>query len=283
MTQHYALLGWPVAHSVSPQMQNAGFQALGISADYQLLPTPPEQFNEQIQRLIRDDFRGWNLTIPHKQAILPLLDEIDPDAERAGSVNTVRHESGRLRGWSTDGYGLAKSIEETFHIPLADRRFVFWGAGGAARATAAYFAGHGAAAIAIVNRTRSRAEKLAGTLRQISPDPELAVFSPDSTNPELARTLADAHVIIQCTSIGLQPEDPCAIPLPLLDSCPRILDMIYRETALQREAQRRGIPVADGRGMLLHQGVRCLSLWTDCSTPPLAAMRRALSLALQLH
>ena len=115
--QKFGVLGWPVTHSVSPQMQGAGFDSLGIDASYKLLPLDPGEFENGIRQLVADDFRGWNITVPHKAAMLPLLDEIDPPARLAQSVNTVLNDNGKLYGWSTDGYGLERSIREAFGGP----------------------------------------------------------------------------------------------------------------------------------------------------------------------
>lgn len=277
--QRYALLGWPVSHSVSPQMQEAGFRALGIDAVYEPIACPPAKLDHTVQRLIHDRYQGWNITVPLKYDIIPCLDVVDPDAARAGSVNTVRNLGGALHGYSTDGYGLARSVEEAFGLTIADCRFTFWGTGGAARATSTYFAAKGAKAIVLVNRTLDRAIDLADAIRASNPQCRVSAFSPDSVDL-LEKAIGKTDVIIQATSIGLRPEDPIAIPSPLIACCPNFLDMIYHPTAALHEAKRLGCNTADGRGMLLYQGVRSLALWTD-RDPPVEAMRRALDQALE--
>ena len=150
----FGLLGWPVKHSVSPPMQEAGFRAIGLDASYELIEVPPEQLAAKVAELKTRGFRGWNCTIPHKGGILACLDEVDPAARAAGSVNTVVHRDGRLLGHSTDGYGLEASVREAVGLAVAGQRFLFWGTGGAARATSAWFARRGAAGLTLVNRTR---------------------------------------------------------------------------------------------------------------------------------
>jgi shikimate dehydrogenase len=276
--ERYGVIGWPVKHSVSPEMQEAGLHALGRDASYVLVPIEPENLPARIADM-KQSFRGWNITVPHKGAMIPLLDEVDPAARIAGSVNTVVNDNGYLRGFSTDGYGLEMAIRETFNIPVPEHRFVFWGTGGAARATACSFAARGAAELLLVNRTVAKAEALADALRQVNPSVRVTVKAPDATN--LSDDLATADVVVQSTSIGLHADDPPAIPLDLLTPQVRLLDMIYRRTRLLDAAEALGCQVTDGKSMLLHQGVKSLSIWTGCAEPPVEPMREALYAALQ--
>jgi shikimate dehydrogenase len=275
--ERYGVIGWPVKHSVSPQMQEAGLRALGRDASYVLVPIEPSEFPERIAEM-KETFRGWNITVPHKGAMIPLLDEVDPAARIAGSVNTVVNDGGYLRGYSTDGYGLEMAIREAFDIPVPGNRFVFWGTGGAARATACSFAARGAAQLLLVNRTLSKAEALADALRQVNPAVSVAISAP--TAEGLAEELAAADVVVQSTSIGLHADDPPAIPPELLTPQVTLLDMIYRRTRLLDAAESIGCRVSDGKSMLLHQGVKSLCIWTDCTEPPVEPMRTALYTAL---
>jgi shikimate dehydrogenase len=276
--ERYGVIGWPVKHSVSPEMQEAGMHALGRDASYVLVPIEPENLPLRIAEM-KTSFRGWNITVPHKGAMIPLLDEVDPAARIAGSVNTVVNDNGYLRGFSTDGYGLETAILESFEIPVPGHRFVFWGTGGAARATACSFAARGAAELLLVNRTVSKAEALADAIRQVNPDVRVTVKGTDATG--LRGDLAAADVVVQSSSIGLQPDDPPAISLALLTPQVTLLDMIYRRTKLLDAAESMGCRVTDGKSMLLHQGVKSLCIWTGCDTPPVEPMREALYAALQ--
>ena len=276
--QKFGVLGWPVTHSVSPQMQGAGFDSLGIDASYKLLPLDPGEFENGIRQLVADDFRGWNITVPHKAAMLPLLDEIDPPARLAQSVNTVLNDNGKLYGWSTDGYGLERSSREAFGVPAAGAHILFWGTGGAARATACHYAAAGAAQITLINRTQARAEALAEVLRSSQTEASIQVI--DRADNHAVRTaLSAAGVVVQSSSMGLKPEDPSAIPLEVLPENGRLLDMIYRPTPLLLAARERGWETADGKEMLLYQGVRSFELWTQREAP-VASMRAALYAAL---
>lgn len=275
--ERYGVIGWPVKHSVSPQMQEAGLHALGRDASYVLVPIDPAEFAAGIADL-KANFRGWNITVPHKGAMIPLLDEVDPAARIAGSVNTVVNDGGYLRGYSTDGYGLEMAIDEAFGIAVPGNRFVFWGTGGAARATACSFAARGAAELLLVNRTLAKANALADAVRQVNPAVEVAVAAPDADG--LAAQLARADVVIQSTSVGLHADDPAAIPPELLTPQVTLLDMIYRRTKLLDAAEAIGCRVTDGKSMLLHQGVKSLCIWTGSDDPPVEPMRKALYSAL---
>ncbi len=278
-TQRYGLFGWPVKHSVSPQMQEAGFRAAGIDASYELIEVHPDELSERLAWVKAEGFRGWNTTVPHKPAMMAAADQVEPTAQAAGSVNTVINRDGFLEAHSTDGYGLAMSIRESFDLEISGGAFLFWGAGGAARATSVYFAGRGAAAITIVNRTLSKAEDLARVIRGVAPACRVRVYSPAAA--AVKEVLGGVDVVVQATSIGLHADDPIAIPADLLIPGLRIVDMIYRPTRLLRRGAEAGCRVVDGKGMLLHQGVRSFQLWTGLAEPPVEAMRTALHRALE--
>lgn len=277
--QRYALLGWPVKHSVSPQMQEAGFRAIGLDTAYELVEVPPEQLAHKVRELTLRRYRGWNITVPHKQAMLRLVDVVEPAAALAGSINTVVNADGRLVGHSTDGYGLAMALREAFGLMLPKRHFLFWGAGGAARATSVYFAASGARAITLVNRTRERAAALADAIRAAAPACAVTVLEPAET-AAIRDRLDDVDALIQATSVGLHAADPIAIPEELLRPGLNVMDMIYRPTRLLERAAELGCRAVDGKSMLLYQGVRSFELWTGAQPPPVAAMRAALDAAL---
>jgi shikimate dehydrogenase len=276
-TIRYGLLGWPVKQSVSPQMQGTGFRALGIDASYELLPIEPEHFDQRIPELIRDGFAGWNITIPHKGPMLRHLDEIDPVAAQAESVNTVCNRDGRLHGWSTDGFGLERAVNEAFNVKIAGGTFVFWGTGGAARATATHFAHHGARSLTLVNRTVAKAEALGESISRFAPDCELRILSP-ADDDALRGTFADCSAIIQSSSVGMDGTS-LSIPAALLAAGMNVMDMIYKQTPLLKAAAQLGCNTADGRAMLLYQGVKSFEIWTGRDAP-VDAMRAALDTAL---
>ncbi len=274
----YALLGWPVGHSVSPAMQEAAFRAAGIPATYSLRPVPPERLGEEVRSLCTQGFDGWNITVPHKQRIIPFLDEVDPEARAAGSVNTVLNRGGCLAGYSTDGCGMTAAVRESLGLDVADCAVVFLGAGGAARAVSIYFARHGAKRIWIFNRTLERACALAGDIVRCAPTVPAEGIGLDARD-RLKAALGQAELLIQATSLGLHAGDPAPMPLDFLRPDLAVVDMIYRPTKLLRAALRAGCRAADGRGMLLHQGAESFRIWTG-RPPPIEAMRRALDEAL---
>jgi shikimate dehydrogenase len=274
----YALLGWPVKHSVSPQMQGAGFRALGIAATYELVEVPPERLAECVGRLVGDGYAGWNATVPHKERLATLVHDLDPGAAAAGCVNTVVNKGGRLKGYSTDGMGLARAVAESFGLAVAGTRFLFLGTGGAARATAVYFATVGAAEIILVNRTVSTAETLAAAITAAAPQCAVRCL-PLAEVLAVARALDGMDCLIQSTSLGLHPGDPLPLDPGVLPPTLAVMDMIYGNTPFLQGARGRGCRTADGRGMLLYQGVRSFELWTG-KPAPVEAMRAGLEQAL---
>ena len=273
----YGVMGWPVAHSKSPVMHKAAFAATGIDADYDLIPCPPEAFDARIPQLVSEGYRGWNCTVPHKNAILKHLDEIDPEARLAGSVNTVKVlPDGRLSGFSTDGYGLRMALQEELGFSCDGASILFVGAGGAASAVALHFALAGAARISIANRSLDKAEAICAAIVASGANCRSQALSPHS----LTRDLVGEHdLVIQCTSLGLKPDDPMPMDPGLLAPYQLVCDMIYGLTPFRRAATALGCATCDGRGMLLHQGARAWEIWTG-QPAPLEVMREALKKAL---
>ncbi len=269
----YLVIGDPVAHSRSPGMQNAAFEFHHLGRPYGRRRVPRGEvaaFAEEARR----GLAGFNLTVPHKAEIIPCLDEIDPEAAAAGSVNTVTVSGGRLIGTSTDGYGLETALRENFRRPLEGACCCFIGCGGAAHATAFHLARCGVRAIRIANRTVGRAEELAGRLRSRHPGLTLEIARPDDSDT-LRRWFSDTDFLIQATSLGLRDGDPTPFDLELLENNARlrIFDTIYRSTPLLRRAAELGIPAADGAAMLIHQGAKSFEIWTGLPAP-VEAMRR---------
>lgn len=276
----YLVIGDPVAHSRSPEMQNAGLEALGLGRVYGKLRVMADEIGDFVAwaRLHLD---GFNITVPHKERIIPFLDERDPVAELAGSFNTVSCRGGKLIGCSTDGYGLENAVQEAFQLPLAGQRVLFLGTGGAACATAFRFASRGVAHLMLVNRTKAKADELAARLRVAYPELPVDVAVPGD-EAALREMIGSATLLIQATSLGLKDGDPLPMNPDLLLDRPDlpVFDTIYRPTPLLRFAEAHGMPAADGRWMLLHQGARSMEIWTG-KQPPVAQMRAALERSLQ--
>lgn len=269
----YAVIGCPVSHSLSPVMHNAALKALGLDAEYIAVLVPKEEL-EAFTLDARKNLAGFNITVPHKNAVIPFLDEISRDAELSGSVNTVTVSDGKLSGVSTDGYGLEAALAESFRYVIRDSSVTFIGCGGVVKALTFHFALHGIRKIHLLNRTLETTEKLAATLKEEFPllSVETASISDDE---KVGTFLNDSRLAVQCTSLGLKPEDPSPIRPELLPRDIFFYDTIYKRTKLYAYAEEHGIPAASGLSMLLHQGAKSLSIWTGLEAP-VEVMRKAL-------
>jgi len=269
----YAVIGDPIAHSLSPVMHNAAFRSLEMEAEYIAVHVKAEDLGAFAEDA-RKNLAGFNITVPHKKGIIPFLDEVDPSALTAGSVNTVSIRSGRLIGCSTDGYGLETALKEAFGFEVPGGSAAFIGCGGAARAVSFYFAERGLKRLFILNRTLATAENLAAELREHFPEfqVETAALSDQERAGEFLR---QSQTAVQCTSLGLKPDDPPPLDPELLPAGIKLFDTIYKPTPLLRYAKAHNIAHAAGLGMLLHQGARSFSIWTGVDAP-VEVMRNAL-------
>jgi len=263
-----AVIGYPIQHSISPQMQNAALQELALSevsfADwkYGRFEIRPENLKTAIDFFQRAGFRGINLTVPHKVEVLPLVDEIDPEAERMGAVNTILFKNDVLYGYNTDGYGLLNALQEAFGWGLEGREVCVLGAGGASRAAISQCLSSGAAKVSIANRTTEKAEQLVARLRELGLEDAIQILQPE----DVSRSVSPGTLIINATSLGLREDDPLPVEVSSLPENCFLYDMIYNpwETCFLKEGRARGYPVSNGLGMLVHQGARSLKIWTEC-------------------
>ncbi len=269
----YAVIGDPIAHSLSPVMHNAAFRSLGMDAEYIAVHVKAEDLGAFAEDA-RKNLAGFNITVPHKKGIIPFLDEVDPSALMAGSVNTVSIRSGRLIGCSTDGYGLETALKEAFGFEVPGGRAVFIGCGGAAHAVSFYFAERGLKKLFILNRTLATAENLAAELREHFPEFQVETAALSDTE-KAGDFLSRSQTAVQCTSLGLKPDDPPPLAPELLPAGIKLFDTIYKPTPLLRYARAHNIAHAAGLGMLLHQGARSFSIWTGVDAP-VEVMRNAL-------
>ncbi len=275
------LIGNPVAHSYSPRFQQAALDALGIPARYDLWQTSDEQLIERVRSLCEDDCLGANVTIPHKSAVVPLLDMIDPLATRIGAVNTIVHRQGYLQGYNTDAPGLLLALYEhglgelqpDGHVLLEGYTAVLLGAGGAARGAAFALVDAHISQLIIVNRHLERAQQLAAELQQSYSGPIFSLSDPNFLIPRRS------SIIINATSLGLH-EYVSPLPPAILERFGPdtfVYDMIYNpsQTQLLIQARILNFRCANGLSMLLHQGALSFTLWTNLPAP-LEAMRSAL-------
>jgi len=273
-TRVYGIIGWPVAHSRSPQMQNAAFQALDMDCVYVPFAVPPSQLAEAVQGMRCLGVAGWNVTIPHKSAIMPFLDRLSPEAVRAGAVNTVCNQEGQLIGHNTDGAGLLISLERDLNCSVTGKRIVVLGAGGAARGAVAALAEAGATSITVVNRTLSSASRLAAELQGHFSGQHIIAVADFGMLPQL---LPATDLMINATSLGLHGEEIAGLDLALLPAAAKVYDMVYgvSSTPLVRSARQHGLLSCDGLGMLAAQGELAFCHWTGV-TPPVGLMAKAL-------
>jgi shikimate dehydrogenase len=283
----YGVIGHPVAHSLSPAMQLAAFQATGMPARYLRLEITPDELPAAVEAMRRQPFSGWNCTVPHKAAMLALVDARDANAEAAGGVNTVLNENGQLTGFSTDGPGWVRAIREDFGLDVRDLRVLVLGAGGAGQAIARQCVLESCERLVIANRTldkaRALAERLAPhfhTTKLLGADLRLKAVPLEEA--ALARELHTIDLIVNATSSGLRLSDPPVLPARLIQPHHCVYDTIYRpaRTGLLRAAQEAGARAANGLSMLLHQGALAWEIWTG-RPAPLETMRAALKAAAQ--
>jgi shikimate dehydrogenase len=257
------LIGQPVAHSLSPAMQNAAFAVLGLPHRYEAREVAEDELADFVARMRSDDVLGANVTIPHKEAALGLVDETSDEARQSGAVNTIVRHAGRLRGENTDGYGFRRALEES---GLRPERVLVLGAGGAARACVVELLRAGAA-VQVANRNRDRAERLAGSV-EVEGRRARAVRWPTQDD------LDGVDTVVNATPLGMHNEDPLKgrrLPRVVVDLVPMAV-----ETPLVKRAKATdNVTVVDGILMLVHQAARSFQLWTGLE-PPLASMRSAL-------
>lgn len=270
-TRLVLLLGHPVAHSASPAFQNAAFRAAGVDATYAAADVPPERLADAVRSLRALGCLGANVTVPHKVAALQHLDALDASARAAGAVNTIVNDAGRLVGHNTDGAGALAALREA-GVDVARERALIVGAGGAARGVARALKDAGATIAGVANRTRENAQDLARR-----------VGAPVVAWDARADAVADATLLVNCTSLGLHERDAPVVVDRALRVNLAILDAAYTagETPLVRAARRAGCrAVVSGDAMLLHQGARAFELWTG-RTAPVGEMRAALREAMR--
>jgi shikimate dehydrogenase len=275
-TKVIGVFGFPVEHSLSPAMHNAAIAALRLSFIYVPFAVRPDQIGPAIQSLRALGIVGVNLTIPHKESVLPFLDEITEEARDVGAVNTVHCIEGRLLGDNTDGRGFFEPLRE-MGVAVAGKRVVVLGAGGAARAVVFRLAREGAQ-ITLANRTRERAERLAAAVAAAGLGRASVHATTLEPTQELADAIAGAELLIHTTRVGMHPETDALPPVPLeaFHSNLLVYDLVYNpvETLLLKQAQARGCRTLTGVKMLVYQGAVAFQRWTG-HWPPTEVMERA--------
>ncbi|HEY0734934.1 MAG TPA: shikimate dehydrogenase [Herpetosiphonaceae bacterium] len=272
------LIGDPVGHSLSPALQNAAFRYHGLPDSYVLWHTPEAELGQRIAMLRAEGMRGANVTIPHKTAVVSLLDALDPVAEAVGAANTiVRLPDGRLHGSNTDVQGFQRALSSVTFDPTG-KSVVVLGAGGAARAVVYGLLHAEARALTLVNRSVEQAETLlSDCLATLDSDPSLLAMPFD--DPELRQVIAEADLLINATPVGL---DGTGSPIAaeLIHPALLVVDLIYHTTPFLQAAAQRGAATQDGLEMLVQQGALSFEAWTGL-VAPVDAMRAAAQQALK--
>ncbi len=269
MKDLYGVLGDPIAHSISPEMHNDAFRDNKMNAHYHAFQVSSERLADAVKGMNALGVRGFNVTIPHKTAIMPYLDRIDPLAKVIGAVNTVKLEDGLFVGYNTDGRGFVNGLKESLSAPLSSLNCLIIGAGGAARAIYYTLVEQGIGSITVCNRTVEKAEKLT----EDHPDAEeRRVIRLD----EAEKGLQQYDLVINTTSIGMKP-DTEAMPIALdkLKASAFVSDIIYNplETTFLKTARQKGAAIQNGLPMFIHQGAQAFEIWTGIK-PDTSRMKR---------
>jgi shikimate dehydrogenase len=263
------LIGYPLAHSISPVFQQAALDHLSLDARYELWETKREALAECVARMRRPECLGANVTVPYKELVTPLLDEIDSLAGRIGAVNTIVNRDGQLCGYNTDMTGFARALQEEGGFDASGAQVVLLGAGGAGRAATMALIQARAASVTIADILPERAERLVADLGRHGDTPLRSV---PATEHHLAPALAGCQLLVNCTPIGMRhskEEHDLPVPSQLIPPRALVFDIIYNplETRLLAEARKRGARTLGGLSMLVYQGAASFELWTDRQAP----------------
>jgi len=257
------VIGDPVLHSKSPLIQNTMIQALGLDYEYLCQPVKREELPAWLERVRAEGWAGFNATMPHKEALVPYMDELDKDAKLYGAVNTVCNRNGKLYGFNTDGGGFARALTMC-NIPIKGTRFTLLGAGGAAKAVALKLVQQGAAQVLICNRTVEKAAALAARAPEVMSTTGFSL-------PELSAACAACDVLINCTNLGMagSPEFETLDFIDVLPVGAPVCDLIYHplETALLQRAGTQKHPVMNGLSLLIQQAILALEHFAQVEIP----------------
>jgi shikimate dehydrogenase len=260
----YGIFGYPVEHTFSPGMHNAAFAHVGMDACYVPFAVPADRLAEAMRGVIPLGIRGLNITVPHKEKIIPLLDELTEDARLIRAVNTIAVKNGRLIGHNTDGRGFLRSLREETSFRPKGKTVLIVGAGGAARAVGFSLALAGVGELRVSDTDHEKALRLAKDIRERT--------SARTTAWKIAKidqAMADASCVINATPMGLKKTDPLPVPRACIRSGQLICDLVYNppSTKLLKTATSRGAATLSGIGMLLYQGVIAFEIWSGRRAP----------------
>ncbi|MBU9713375.1 shikimate dehydrogenase [Evansella tamaricis] len=268
MKEVMGVIGFPISHSLSPEMHESAIKKLGLKMAYHAFLVQPEQLKQAIDGVRSLGFRGINVTIPHKVAVIPYLDEVDELAKEIGAVNTIVNEDGKLKGYNTDGEGFVRSLIERIGN-IGEKKVLAVGAGGASRAVSLAVAKHGVKEITITNRTVIKGEDLARNCSRYTQSTSISL-------EDAARNLMEYDIIINTTSIGMKPEvENMPLSLTNVKKGSLVCDLIYTpiKTKWLKEAEKSGADILNGVEMFVYQGALAFERWTG-EKAPIATMRK---------
>jgi shikimate dehydrogenase len=276
MTKFVGLIGYGLKHSISPQFQQAAFDYLGLDIRYEVWETNKDELTKMVEGMRDAAKLGANVTIPHKEAMLPLLDNVDNDARRIGAVNTIVNRGGKLIGYNTDASGFMRALRDDGAFSPRNKRVVLLGAGGAARAVGFALVDAGVRSLIILNRSVERGRALAWDLK-VS-DTEVVALSWKDGNTLTA--LGECDLLVNCTSVGMKDgsgEGKSPLGIGLIPKRALVYDVVYNplETPLLAAARKAGARTLGGLPMLVYQGAASFELWTGKSAPIDIMMRMA--------
>ncbi|MDP8213735.1 MAG: shikimate dehydrogenase [Candidatus Euphemobacter frigidus] len=273
------LFGWPVLHSISPLIHNAAFTSAGLNWIYRAFGVEPENLESAFMDFRMRRGKGLNITIPHKQAVMDLLDELSEEARLIGAVNTVLFQERRALGYNTDGAGFIRALKEEKRFSPKGKHVCLIGAGGAGRAVAVTATREGADRVSISDLAPDRARELSEWVNRKFGPGRAGVFQVGS--PEGDEIIAGADLVVDATPLGLNPDDPLSFDPSLLSASALVMDLVYNppETPLLKAVRARGVGGINGLGMLVHQAAAAWEIWTG-REPPLQVMKEAAQQAL---
>lgn len=274
MTKHIGLIGYPLEHSLSPDFQQAALDHYSLDIRYEKWETRFEELPSVINRLRQSQNLGANVTVPYKESVLPLIDEVDGLAREIGAVNTITKKDNKLIGFNTDAYGFIHALQDDTSFNPVEKRALILGAGGAARAVSFALLREGASYLAISNRTSARTKALVGSLIAYCTPRGLQteVVSVPLQDVELREVAHNCQLIVNCTTMGMkyssdERQSPLAVDAIAKDVL--VYDLVYNpfETPLLRMAKAAGAKIIGGLSMLVYQGAASFKLWTGREAP----------------
>ena len=268
MTRYVGLIGYPLGHSVSPPMQQAAFDHYRLDVRYEVWETEPAQFDALAGRLRHPSTLGANVTVPYKETVMPLVDELDEFARQIAAVNTLVHREGKLFGHNTDADGFLRALRELGGFEPAGKHVVLLGAGGVSKAAGFALARAGVKSLVITDIIGERAQALASSLRPLGVDTNVL----DGENESLEDALSDCDLVVNCTPVGMKhgtTEGQSPLEAKLIPKEALVYDVVYNpiETPLLLAAKKAGARTLGGLAMLVYQGAAAFELWTGREAP----------------